>query len=96
MARISVPKVKVENMVSERSGKPVANQFLIYTDKGVYFQSYQSIIAAKMYGGSTWLDRWYWDYSVTTSKYRNQFLRETKKETATKINSREYKLCNLN
>lgn len=101
MARVSLPKAKVENMVSPRSGRPVANQFLIYTDKGVYFQSYRSVIAVKFYGcnchgGSIWLDSERWDYSVTTGKYRNQFLMETKKETEAKIASGEYKLCDLN
>lgn len=38
---------KVENMVSESSGREVANQFLIQTDKGLYFQSYNSVIAFK-------------------------------------------------
>ena len=42
------------------------------------------------------LGRKYWNYSVTTSKYRNQFLNETTKETQAKINSGEYKLVDLN
>ena len=33
------------------------------------------------------LDKTYWNYSVTTSKYRNQFLNESTKETQAKINS---------
>lgn len=42
------------------------------------------------------LDSKYWNYSNTTSKYRNIFLNETKKETEAKIKSGEYILCNLN
>ena len=95
MSRVSLPKVKVENMRSPKMNK-VPNQFLIYTEKGVYFQSYSSIIAVKFYAGSVWLDSEKWDYSVTTGRYRNIFLRETKTETEAKIKSGEYKLCDLN
>jgi len=87
-------KTKVENMTSSR-GNDIANQFIITTNNGVYFQSYSSIIA-RISKGKTVLDRNKWDYSVTTGKYRNQFLGETKKETQAKIDSGEYKLTNLN
>jgi hypothetical protein len=43
-----------------------------------------------------YLDRSNWEYSVTTGKYRNQFLMETKKETEAKIKSGEYALVDLN
>jgi hypothetical protein len=89
-------KVRIENMVSP-SGNSVANQFLIYTDKGVYFQSYDSIIAFKPYNANKiQLDKRYWDYSKTTGKYRNLFLRESKKETEEKIKLGRYELVNLN
>ena len=42
------------------------------------------------------LDEYYWDYSRTTGKYRNQFLGEYIDETRSKIKSGEYKLKNLN
>ena len=87
--------MKVENMTS-RTGKPVANQFIVQTDKGLYFQSYNSVIAFKPLSGKTQLDRNKWDYSVTTGKYRNEFLREGKKETEAKIKSGEYELVDLN
>lgn len=69
---------------------------ILYSVK--YFQSYDSIIVKKVYGGrlDVYLDRKYWNYSVTTSKYRNQFLGETTKETQAKIDSGEYVLCDLN
>ena len=89
-------KVRVEQMTSPRSGRPVANQFEIYTPKGVYFQSYRSIIAFKPYNGKTQLDEYYWDYSVTTSRYRNEFLNENTNETRRRIKEGEYKLTNLN
>jgi hypothetical protein len=86
--------LKVENMTSP-NGNDISNQFIIRTDKGTYFQSYQSIIVVKSKGVVT-LDRNKWDYSKTTGKYRNQFLGETKKETEAKIKDGTYKLDDLN
>ena len=89
-------KIKVSQMTSPRTGRPIANQFEIYTDKGVYFQSYRSIIAFKPYNGKTQLDEYYWDFSNTTAKYRREFLGEGVDETRQKIKEGEYKLTNLN
>lgn len=64
-----------------------------------YFQSYQSIIVkiVTAFGiPKIYLDINKWDYSITTGKYRNQFLGETKKETQAKIDSGEYVLTDLN
>ena len=74
---------------------PVKNQFIIQTDIGTVFQSYASIIAAKI-DGKVFLDEYRWNYSVTTGKYRNIFLRETKEKTEQKIKSGEYILTKLN
>jgi hypothetical protein len=89
-------KIKVKQMTSPRSGSPVANQFIIYTSKGRYFQSYDSIIALRNNNGKITLDEYYWDYSRTTSKYRNEFLGETTAETRAKIESGKYELEDLN
>lgn len=72
----------------------VKNQFIIQTDKGLIFQSYNSIIAAKI-DNKVYLNKNYWDYSPTTGKYRNIFLGETKKETEKKIASDKYILTDL-
>ncbi len=91
-------KVKVENMTSAKGNK-IANQFVIQTGDGLYFQSYSSIIARKFFENGVkrvQLDDYYWDYSVTTGKYRNIFLNESKAETEKKIESGEYELVNLN
>lgn len=89
-------KTKVYSMKSP-SGNDVPNQFEIYTDDGAYFQSYRSVIAFKPCGGKIQLDKNYWDYSRTTSKYLNQFLRVSgKKEIEQKIKAGEYELANLN
>jgi len=88
-------KVGISNMQSSR-GKCVPNQFEIRTDKGILFQSYNSIIVFKRSDGKIFLDAQHWDYSTTTGKYRNIFLGETKRETEEKIKSGEYKLVDLN
>ena len=73
------------------------NQFQISTPKEYIFQSYNSIIAKiNRATGKVVLDSYYWDYSVTTGKYRNEFLREGIADTRAKIASKEYRLRNLN
>lgn len=86
--------MKVTNMISTRGNK-VPNQFIINNNGEEYFQSYKSIIAKKS-KGKIYLDDYYWDYSVTTGKYRNDFLGEGIAETRKKIASGEYILTNLN
>lgn len=87
-----------QTKVSQFEGRngAVKNQFEISTPEGRYFQSYDSVIIFIPNEGKTQLDAKYWDYSVTTGKYRNQFLGEVKKETEAKIASGEYILTNLN
>ena len=96
--------MKVENMTG-RSGKPVANQFILTGNIGHTvsireFQSYRSIIVRQTTRPDglviTRLDKTFWDYSKTTGKYRNQFLGESKAETQKKIDSGEYILTDLN
>ena len=96
--------MKVTNMQSI-SGKPVANQFIIIDEASACdltvktFQSYDSVIAEITYVNGhkkVRLDDHYWNYSPTTSKYRNQFLGLTTKETQAKIDSGEYVLTDLN
>ncbi len=88
--------IKVKQMTSNRSDRPVANQFIIITSDGEYFQSYDSVIAFKDNEGNVTLDDYTWDYSRTTSKYRNEFLGEGIADTRAKIESSEYKLADLN
>lgn len=85
----------LKNMTSE-NGNEVPNQFIIKTNKGIYFQSYDTIIAFEDNNRKITLDRYSWDYSRTTGKYRNQFLGENIAETRQKIRSKIYKLKDLN
>lgn len=66
--------MKVRNIISERSGRPVANQFVIEHDGKVYFQSYNSRCAVVDNGKLTLGSDW--DYSNTTRKYLYIFMRE--------------------
>lgn len=96
----------VANMESPRGGK-VVNQFIIKEEgrgangnfiRRETFQSYETVIAIK----TVWADRTdvvldpQYNYSVTTSKYRNIFLGEDKATTEKKIKSGEYKIESLN
>ena len=90
--------MKVQNWTNDK-GREILNQFIIYTPEATYFQSYKSIIVKTTFEDGkrvVYLDRDYWDYSQTTSKYRNQYLGETTKDTKRKIKSGEYKLADLN
>jgi len=94
MKRILGNFKKVKNFQGPNG--PVKNQFIIYTDKGRVFQSYNTIIAAYFDDGKVLLDKQNWDYSRTTGKYRNLFLAEGINDTRRKIESGEYKLVDLN
>ena len=58
------------------------NQFKVYTDEGVYFQSYDSVVAFKPNNREekirVGVD---WDYSRTTMKYVGQFLGQNTAKT---------------
>ena len=56
------------------NGNPAANQFVITTDNGQYFKSYDSLIAFKPRSGDTVVFTDYWDYSNTTLKHLRTFL----------------------
>lgn len=87
--------VKVKSMISSR-GNEVPNQFKIETNEGVFFQSYESIVAVIRLNGEIELDKKYWDWSVTTSKYRNSFLDMKTKDIKKAISTGEIVLKDLN
>jgi len=104
--------MKVSNMTSLNSNRKIPNQFILSEGETEVFQSYKSIIVKRGYltieeanknphvkewkSFNIYLDVNYWNYSSTTSKYRNMFLGETTKETKAKIANGEYVLVNLN
>lgn len=100
--------MKVQNM-TPRTGNAVPNQFILtgYRQFGSaknlpmctkaleIFQSYKTTIAERCDGDIS-LDRDMWDYSVTTSKYRNRFTGLTTKQTKAGIKDGSIQLVNLN
>ena len=92
--------IKIKNLLSPRTGNPVANQFEIITNKYYIFQSYDTIIAKTQIGffGKTILDKNALYYSKTTLKYLKQFLRtdKSKKQLEKDIAQGIYKTANLN
>ena len=74
------------------------NQFEVYTDEGVYFQSYDSVVAFKPNSSEekirVGVD---WDYSRTTMKYVGQFLGQNtakiRKDIKDEVILVDYDLC---
>lgn len=88
-----IPKVENYKSISYNGSGAIPNQFIIYGEDYTLFQSYSSPIALKKNGKVYIFSDW--DYSTTTGKYRNDFLRETKKETLAKLKSGEYIAVNF-
>lgn len=85
----NLPRVK--NIGSSRwncGERVIANQFIIEGKGFTLFQSYKSPIALRT-EGKVYIFK-DWDYSVTTGKYRNLFLGETKSQTLARLKSGEY------
>lgn len=68
--------MKVRNMTSPKTGREVANQFIIENGNATVFQSYQSTIVEIDRDNLTITVHKDYDYSPTTSKYRNKFMEE--------------------
>lgn len=88
--------LKVRNFTNHR-GNSIPNQYRIYTDTGVYFQSYESIICfrEKITGLITIDPHWY-KYNKTTSRYLHEFLGMTSQEIQNLINLDVIALKKLN
>ena len=86
--------ISVSNMQTP-GGAAAANQFLIVTENGRLFQSYQTKIAFIANDGTVTMNEVY-DHSNTTGKYRNMFLGEDKKATDRAVKNGEYRVANLN
>lgn len=90
--------MKVQNMTG-KNGRAIPNQIIIFDSEATYFQSYNTIIVKTCFEDDerkTYLDENSWDYSKTTSKYRNQFLGVSTDETKRRIKSGQYILADLN
>ena len=88
----------VNNMISNNNN-PVPNQFDIMIKGYRFFQSYKTVIAMRDLTGDnckTYLDVNRWDYSVTTSRYRNKWLGMTTKQIKKAIKDGSIILKDLN
>ena len=80
-------------------GNKVANHFIHYNNDCTLLQSYRVIIVKTCFEDGkrkVYLDKYYYNYSITTVRHRNAFLGETTKEVESKIKTGEYELTNLN
>ena len=89
--------MKTRSLCSPRSGKPVANQWVITTQNGEMFKSYKTMIAIRSWDGQVMLDH-DWDYSRTTLKYLKIFLGVSlsKSEIQKRIDDGIFQIGNLN
>ena len=73
-------------------GSKFPNQAIVYLGNMTILTSYNTVIAIKYFsiaGVKVYLTK-DWDYSSTTSKHRNDFLFEEKKDTQKKLDSGVY------
>jgi hypothetical protein len=65
--------MKVENLLNDRLNR-AANQFVITTENGIFFQSYESMIC-KFHNGRLYVTP-KWNFSNTTRRHFYIFLRD--------------------
>lgn len=84
----------INNMVSDKGNK-IPNQYVIKLNNCNAFQSYETVIAIRNYDSfhkrwEVFLNKEYYNYSKTTSKYRNKYLGLKTKQIEQKIKSKEF------
>lgn len=87
--------MKVKNMISDKTGRAISNQFIIEDNSKTYFQSYETIIALKE-GGRIIIDDNAENYSRTTSKYLYKFLNTDRKRLLADVKAGRIIRENLN
>lgn len=73
-------RFKAVNNLKSNSSREIPNQFFLEFENGSIFQSYGSIIVVRLFGDLVTYLGDDWDYSVTTSKYRNDFCSHNTRE----------------
>ena len=66
--------VKISNLSSPRTGKPVSNQFVVESSRYSFFQSYESLIGVYDKNERSITLGQAWNYSKTTLKYLKMWL----------------------
>ena len=67
--------IRISQLINDRNNG-ANNQFVVVTDKGTYFQSYDTIIAFVPNNSDDIVLSEDWEYSKTTSKHLYIFLRD--------------------
>ena len=84
----------INNMKSNKE-RTVPNQYVIRLNNCSVFQSYATVIAIHDYDlDEVYLNKEYYNYSKTTSRYRNKYLGLNTKQIEQKIKSKEFVLVN--
>ena len=73
-AEADISTVRVINMKSPSTGKPVSNQFVVESDRYSFYQSYKSLIGVYDKKKRRITLGTKWDYSHTTLKYLHKWL----------------------
>ena len=73
---MNIHNIHVIPLKSHRSGRPVANHYVMASGNTFLFQSYESLIAEYNKDSGILTLGKHWDYSVTTMKHLNQFMQE--------------------
>ena len=73
---MNIHNIHVIPFKSPRSGRSVANHYVMISGRTAYFQSYASLVAVYDKESCILTLGKDWDYSVTTKKYLWQFLQE--------------------
>lgn len=76
-------------------GRDAWAHLVVPTPLGELYEAYGNPVALKQGGGKVILDSRYWDYSVTTHRYRGQFLGEDTATTRKKLERGQYEEANL-
>lgn len=84
--------------MTSTKGNLIKNQYVIVMKDGVFFQSYEDIIAFLPTNPNSlpMLDAQSWDSSITTRGHREVFLGEPHVRTLGKINAGKYLMVDLN
>ena len=92
--------MKIQQLINDKMN-PATNQFVIFDGNKIYFQSYQTTIARYDVVTNELVLSKDWNYSRTTTKHLNIFLREytnyyisSSKEIKENIKNKTFKIVN--
>lgn len=78
-----------------KGGNPAPAWVVTDTAEGELLTGWGNPVALRRHGGAVVLDSRFWDYSVSTHRFRGQFLGENTAATRKRLASGEYALATL-